>query len=1489
MDLKDVVSEKNQAFLKLRNNFDDVISQKDSIIEFLHGKLNDLNADTKLLHPNESDTISCAHGHDTVSKSQYMSLQKERDFLREELNRLTKENNLIGGNTRNLFDNISSGLRSDVELALKERREYETAFKLTILELELKLKSCNDEINSLSNNILKKERLLNEKDCVITELKSRVEIASEILSKKKYYENIESRLIEADSQVAALKNEKHMLDEEMSLLKLNYDSLKLDFDLLSNEIKQIKLHADGKIEEALLSKAEDFQNLRNAFDLSMAEKDEMLNLLRERLADYDLFVKSAVDEEHKNLTADMLEKELIFKEKINTLEKRLSSVLAEKEQQVCLIQSTNNTVELQKLQKKFHALIKDKDKHINDIASQLSQYLDKINELQIDRTLLQTHIKTLQSVINDLELQNQSLKSLREEMINIKSSEIDQLILSKSKQLKDLRVEFESVFYEKNVIIEEMRAQLKKLSSEQIAVQNQLREVTKQNNIMEQSIADSETEKIELDAQLNLLMESLKNVKAELLNEKDEKQNLKEKVAQMLDAEKFPFVIDGSDRRYKNLQGNVDKQEVNTDEKLILANNLTFESDSHYNEGLFLKNNKSPYLKSSEFQEFESSIVQNSNSNDFQKIKSLEQTISTLKMELLALRSAKERAEEIMQEKYQDIFSNLREDLDNARRANMALQEDNFSLKNQIDVFTNVDAKRLGLLPNISHSSKTQSVPDTRTVFPVSLHLKDNDSILEQSFDKSPIKSDIRLEFIESAAEEQMHLEIPISAENSSKNYLLKLKKLCRKYKNDAQESKVAVSALTEELNVLKEDYQTSVDNLSEDRIRYERQIKNLREEIDELINGKTQLVTSLKANHEQQVLALKDQMKLVKENCQLEVSQLKEKIFVMTQEIAAKDAVIAANRNDLLNADKELKASYYENQQNLSKLNDSQTCIDENQKLLHDCKEEILSMETRIQCLLNENLQLTERLEPSNTMEFGNENPEFDKVEVSFYQQSIIEYQLELSKARMEISKVQEENCVMADCHFAEKRDLTHQFNEMQKRIEQLLKENLDKEFTAKSLREEISANIEEKSISVQQWKAKHEQSVMENKEMRVNFQNEVQLLNDELAHSQEEVVSLNDTIFELDDKVRLLEEEKHRKISLANRLAEELQLAKHEKEHTYILNKNLEVELEVTKKRVESLTKQITAHSEAIAKKDIDILSLQANCEKYQSSFQSEQSIAQLLKQDVTILQQEKLELEGRIRREIQQAWDDTVVDNNNYRREVLKMEKSNLEIRLELETLMREKEFLASALRGQLPETSSIDAEHLRLQVTLLQREKNDSSDTFDQICNKLNSDMDNLTKENAALKLRLVTLRAMLEQEVKDHEKTKIFKKQLVQHKTISFFKLKQNASKINNDMKLLRKDTALKIDEIKDSFKQIAIDFLPANFRSSSYYINETGASSSEIPSALQNKDLELKDLYRRFQILQESNQLSELRLSDVISVLKELKQLEQVKVSKFSY
>ena len=142
--------------MELRNSFDDAIAQKDGVIDSLRNRLKELRDESD---KKEEEVLAKYHEKDLVIsqlKTSVQNIEVQRDWLKSELDQVINEKNMIGGVIRNQFENISSGLREDVELAWQQRNEYERQFQLHRLELEKSVNEQKDELVSLKNDINEK-------------------------------------------------------------------------------------------------------------------------------------------------------------------------------------------------------------------------------------------------------------------------------------------------------------------------------------------------------------------------------------------------------------------------------------------------------------------------------------------------------------------------------------------------------------------------------------------------------------------------------------------------------------------------------------------------------------------------------------------------------------------------------------------------------------------------------------------------------------------------------------------------------------------------------------------------------------------------------------------------------------------------------------------------------------------------------------------------------------------------------------------------------------------------------------------------------------------------------------------------------------------------------------------------------------------------------------------------------------------------------------
>ena len=184
--LQQAVNQKNKAFLELRDSFDDVISQKDTVVNTLRSKLEQLRTDyltqSKDSQDSEKQEVSDNKTSEELTEvsRQLNEVTKQRDWLKGELDRVVTEKEDLSGAMRKRFDSISSGLREDLENAFKDREDYENAFEIHRLQLEQKVKHQSDQLSELQQTLSDKEKGMSEKNMLISMLEGRVEKAADI-------------------------------------------------------------------------------------------------------------------------------------------------------------------------------------------------------------------------------------------------------------------------------------------------------------------------------------------------------------------------------------------------------------------------------------------------------------------------------------------------------------------------------------------------------------------------------------------------------------------------------------------------------------------------------------------------------------------------------------------------------------------------------------------------------------------------------------------------------------------------------------------------------------------------------------------------------------------------------------------------------------------------------------------------------------------------------------------------------------------------------------------------------------------------------------------------------------------------------------------------------------------------------------------------------------------------------------------------------------
>lgn len=791
-------------------------------------------------------------------------------LLTEQLNFIKAEKDNIDGK----FGDISSALRGDLELAMQDKKEYSADLNIYCLQLERNLKKLQDDVVNYDKKLKSKEKLIGEKNVVISNLQSEVEDNSEKIGYKVLQEQLEA----ANNDITQLAEERN--DLQLQILKVSETStnLTLEIDVLRNDRNQLKLEADSQVEDILLNNAEEMQNITASFEESLQEREAQISELTQLLNERDEELYEMAQVQQKQLDAKISEVEDSYVGKISDLEKQLQDILTEKSSEI----ETRDTEKLDheqlvKLEQDYSNLLKAKDEQLNYVNLQFTESQSKCSELGDTVKDKDENIGAINKSVKMLKNEVIALKELNKKLSEKQASEFQQTIMSKGKQLRELRDEFETVFDEKNHIIENMRASMKLSRNDLVQAQQKLRHSYEDIRNLEKTITDLETDKVQLEAKLSCLAENKTNLNAVLLKEQEANQESKAKIADILaensklmlaceelksmmadsvsggslynEQKRIEAVVDGSNE-VNALQEELDLAKKENVEKDEAIENLDYHSTEMKNEIFELQNilknvttilDNVPDIHSNDetlgglpkkieqlvanwsssqtysnelskkmhgMMEAKSSsdaACQSDDENIDALAKTYQERVNYLQSELMHTIDEKENIELIVREKYDDILENLRGDLSASNRGYKTLQEENFSLRNQLDVFRNVNQKD-------AFSPKKES-KQTAAGRSLETSLSETTS-METS---SP-----------SASSDVMVTELKAA------NH--KLKKICKKYKADLTTLKADLKSQQDELTRLQLQRDSSLDVSSKDKFKYEHEIKDLREEINTLV-----------------------------------------------------------------------------------------------------------------------------------------------------------------------------------------------------------------------------------------------------------------------------------------------------------------------------------------------------------------------------------------------------------------------------------------------------------------------------------------------------------------------------------------------------------------------------------------------------------------------------------------------------------------------------
>ena len=711
-------------------------------------------------------------------------VSKKNTWMKEELDRVVLEKN------KNQ-ENISSGLRTDLEIAFREKKELRESLQIHCLTLERDLKQAQDEIANKTAAAKTKEELISDQKAVILGLQSQVEDSG-----KSGYRAVEEQLSKRAETVNRLSDENRDLTEKLSSVSEKYDSARIELDMVRSENNQMKLEVSSQLNDIMLKNEEEIQNLVASFEKTIHEKDAEVSAMNR----------------------------LVYEKE------QANDVLLSKLQE---IEAIDGPAEVSKE---------------NKLESELNERLQESK----------TTIESLQDEIKTLEEKQLGMETK-------KAEEVKQIITTKGKQLKDLRVEFEAVFDEKNKIIETIRDALKSSRDEVVVMQQSARDSAEEKRKLELLISNLELEKLQLgeetlsspvDAVQVAEEDSVQGSADDTVSKSDENERLlAENIAVMEKTTEELTSLERDNSEMQAVLNDVVKAIADVSDLHHISNSLdnipkkitqlvsNLASTKKYCDELSMKMHT--VMEEKPVEDFS---AQFDDANIREEVRGLEEQVKSLQEELSAALKHKENAQGIVREEYDDILSNLQTDLNSSMLKNRSIQEENFSLRSQLDVFTNVNKK----------NKESMSLPVTPLSSPA-------------PGEKTP----------------------PQKEGFVAKTEFNKLKVLCRKYKNDLITQKGLEEAKEKELAEL----QSNNESLLQEKMELTEENKNLRGQINYMMDEKDGMVESFKSQSETDLSEMTETLNKLNadvrskdeliEQLQSELSDLK----ISTEQLAATDS----------------------------------------------------------------------------------------------------------------------------------------------------------------------------------------------------------------------------------------------------------------------------------------------------------------------------------------------------------------------------------------------------------------------------------------------------------------------------------------------------------------------------------------------------------------------------------------------------------------------
>ena len=514
-ELQSVIATKNESMLELRENFSEIIVDKDDIITNLRAKIIELNHDcsdacNKLQEQVELGDSILTEKDEYITKltGSLSSSKKSSDWLTTELSQVIKEKNTIGGSIQNQFENISKGLRSDIELFMEDKRNFESEFQIERLQLERTISEQQGRAGDVEKKLDARNTEINELNIVVEELKRRVEAAANILSKESYYRRLEDQLQESYDKSAELKTVIYSLESKQRELNAAVHDLELELKIENGAKEKMIIDHENQLKTAEEELSRVSQSIRDELEAIIEEerkKQEAAHSSLKEAKEKHKLSEARIVEELSTELKQLYGRNEVMETKIESLQKEKDALRDE-----IMSEALSNADEkMLKLKHDYEKIILEKDDLVMEVSSKVEGFEEKALSLSKSNVNLSKDLSSLEATNKKLEKTVSYLENSFDKLIKSHEDEVESILKSKGKHFRDLRAQFDEALSDKEQILESLRNRLNGLRN-QVEAESQKSNTfsSEKEELIQDGIRKdlvNERFKISIDSLLNLV------------------------------------------------------------------------------------------------------------------------------------------------------------------------------------------------------------------------------------------------------------------------------------------------------------------------------------------------------------------------------------------------------------------------------------------------------------------------------------------------------------------------------------------------------------------------------------------------------------------------------------------------------------------------------------------------------------------------------------------------------------------------------------------------------------------------------------------------------------------------------------------------------------------------------------------------------------------------------------------------------------------------